>query len=62
MLIIPSVMADEVLADGRDAEVALLASRMATYSQRAIRQLSSWRRRWAEPFLPGSDSTSRLDD
>jgi uncharacterized protein (DUF305 family) len=45
------VMADRVLADGRDAEVALLASRTVTYSQRAIGQLSSWRRRWAEPFL-----------
>ena len=45
------VMADGVLTDGRDAEVALLASRTVTYSQRAIGQLSSWRRRWAEPFL-----------
>jgi uncharacterized protein (DUF305 family) len=45
------VMADGVLADGHDAEVALLASRTATDSQRAIGQLSSWRRRWAEPFL-----------
>jgi uncharacterized protein (DUF305 family) len=45
------VMADGVLADGRDTEVALLASRTITYSQRAIRQLTSWRRRWAEPFL-----------
>jgi uncharacterized protein (DUF305 family) len=45
------VMADRVLADGRDAEVALLASRTVTNSQRAIGQLNSWRRRWAEPFL-----------
>ena len=45
------VMADGVLADGRDAEVALLASRTVSYSQRAIGQLSGWRRRWAEPFL-----------
>jgi uncharacterized protein (DUF305 family) len=45
------VMADGVLADGRDAEVALLASTTLIYSQRAIGQLSSWRRRWAEPFL-----------
>ncbi|HET7519144.1 MAG TPA: DUF305 domain-containing protein [Actinomycetes bacterium] len=45
------VMADGVLADGRDPEVALLASRTVTSSQQAIRQLSSWRRRWAEPFL-----------
>jgi uncharacterized protein (DUF305 family) len=45
------VMADGVLADGRDAEVGLLASRTVTYSQRKIRQLSGWRRRWAEPFL-----------
>ena len=45
------VMADEVLADGHDAEVALLADRTVTDSQRAIAQLSSWRRRWAEPFL-----------
>jgi uncharacterized protein (DUF305 family) len=45
------VMADEVLAYGRDAEVALLASRTITYSRRSIRQLSGWRRRWAEPFL-----------
>jgi len=45
------VMADGVLAEGRDAEVARSASRTATDSQRAIGQLSSWRRRWAEPFL-----------
>jgi uncharacterized protein (DUF305 family) len=45
------VMADGVLADGRDGEVALLASRTVTSSQRAIGQLSGWRRRWAEPFL-----------
>ena len=45
------VMADGVLADGCDPEVALLASRTVTSSQKAIRQLSSWRRRWAAPFL-----------
>jgi uncharacterized protein (DUF305 family) len=45
------VLADGVLADGRDAEVALLASRTIADSQRTIRQLSGWRRRWAEPFL-----------
>jgi uncharacterized protein (DUF305 family) len=45
------VMADGVLADGRDAEVARLASRTVTSSQRAIGQLSGWRRRWAEPLL-----------
>lgn len=45
------VMADGVLTDGRDPEVALLASRTVTSSQRAIGQLSSWRRRWAKPFL-----------
>ena len=45
------VMADGVIADGRDAEVALLAARTVTYSERAIGQLSRWRRRWAEPFL-----------
>jgi uncharacterized protein (DUF305 family) len=45
------VMADGVLADGRDAEVALLASRTITCSQRAIRQLTGWRRHWAERFL-----------
>jgi uncharacterized protein (DUF305 family) len=45
------VMADEVLVDGRDAEVARLASRTITNSQRAISQLTRWRRRWAEPFL-----------
>jgi uncharacterized protein (DUF305 family) len=45
------VMSDEVLADGRDAEIALVASRTATYSRRAIGQLTTWRRRWAEPFL-----------
>ena len=44
-------MADGVLADGRDAEVALLASRTVTCSRRAIGQLSSWWRRGAEPFL-----------
>jgi uncharacterized protein (DUF305 family) len=45
------VMADRVLADGHDAEIALVASRTATYSRRAIGQLTTWRRRWAEPFL-----------
>jgi uncharacterized protein (DUF305 family) len=45
------VMSNEVLADGRDAEIALVASRTATYSRRAIGQLTAWRRRWAEPFL-----------
>jgi uncharacterized protein (DUF305 family) len=45
------VMSDEVLADGRDAEIALVASRTATHSRRAIGQLTTWRRRWAEPFL-----------
>ena len=45
------VMSDDVLADGRDAEIALVASRTATYSRRAIGQLTTWRRRWAEPFL-----------
>ena len=45
------VLADGVLADGRDAEVALLASRTIADSQRTIRRLSGWRRRWAEPFL-----------
>jgi uncharacterized protein (DUF305 family) len=44
-------IANGVLADGRDAEVELLASRTVTDSQRAIARLSSWRRRWAEPFL-----------
>ena len=44
------VIADGVLDEGRDAEVALLASRTATDSQRAIGQPSGWRRRWAEPF------------
>jgi uncharacterized protein (DUF305 family) len=45
------VMSDEVLADGRDAEIAVVASRTATHSRRAIEQLTTWRRRWAEPFL-----------
>jgi uncharacterized protein (DUF305 family) len=45
------VMSDEVLADGRDAEIALVARRTATSSRRAIGQLTTWRRRWAEPFL-----------
>ena len=45
------VLADRVLADGRDPEVARLASRTVTSSQQAIRRLSSWRRRWAAPFL-----------
>ena len=45
------VMSDEVFADGRDAEIALVASRTVTYSRRAIGQLTTWRRRWAEPFL-----------
>ena len=44
-------MADGVLADGRDAEVALLAGRTVTSSARVIGQLSRWQRRWAEPFL-----------
>lgn len=30
---------------------SLLTSRTITYSQRAIRQVTRWRRRWAEPFL-----------
>jgi uncharacterized protein (DUF305 family) len=45
------VMADEVLVDGRDAEVGLLANRAITSAQRAIRQLTGWRRRWAEPLV-----------
>jgi uncharacterized protein (DUF305 family) len=45
------VMSDEVLADGRDAEIALVASRTVTSSRRAIGQLTTWRRRWAEPYL-----------
>jgi len=45
------VMADEVLTGGRDAEVRLLANRSIANSQRAISQLTGWRRRWAEPFL-----------
>jgi uncharacterized protein (DUF305 family) len=45
------VMADEVLTVGRDTQVELLAGRAITDSQRAIRQLTGWRRRWAEPFL-----------
>jgi uncharacterized protein (DUF305 family) len=45
------VIADGALANGRDAEVALLAGRMVTDSRRVIGQLSNWRRRWAEPFL-----------
>ena len=45
------VMSDEVLADGRDPEIALVASRTVTYSRRAIGQLTTWRRRWPEPFL-----------
>jgi uncharacterized protein (DUF305 family) len=45
------VMADGVLADGRDPQVQQLASRARTDSQRAIGQLTGWRRRWAEPFF-----------
>ena len=45
------LMAGQVLADGRDVEVAVLATRAVANSQHAIRQLSDWRRRWAEPFL-----------
>jgi uncharacterized protein (DUF305 family) len=45
------VMAHEVLTVGRDKEVQVLAGRAITDSQRAIRQLTGWRRRWAEPFL-----------
>ena len=45
------VMSDEVLADGRDAEIALVASRTVTSSRRAIGQLTTWRRGWAEPYL-----------
>jgi uncharacterized protein (DUF305 family) len=45
------VMSNEVLTDGRDTEIALVASRTAPYSRRAIGQLTTWRRRWAEPFL-----------
>jgi uncharacterized protein (DUF305 family) len=45
------VMAAWVFADSRDAEVARLARRAVIAAQRAIRQLTGWRRRWAEPFL-----------
>jgi uncharacterized protein (DUF305 family) len=45
------VMADEVLADGRDAEITLFAKRAKTYAHRELRQLTAWRQRWAEPFL-----------
>jgi uncharacterized protein (DUF305 family) len=45
------VMAAWVFADGRDAEVARLARRAVIAAQRAIRQLTGWRRQWAEPFL-----------
>jgi uncharacterized protein (DUF305 family) len=45
------VMAEGVLADGSDAQVELFATSAITDSRRAIRQLTSWRRRWAEPFL-----------
>ncbi len=45
------VMAAWVLADGRDVEVARLARRAVISAQRAMRQLTGWRRNWAEPFL-----------
>ena len=45
------VMADGVLVDGRNAAVASIAHRSTIYAQRAIRQLTGWRRRWAEPFI-----------
>jgi uncharacterized protein (DUF305 family) len=54
------VMADDVLADGRDAEVGLLASRAITNSRRAIRQLTVWPRRWAESFLRHLAPDARL--
>jgi uncharacterized protein (DUF305 family) len=57
------VMAHEVLLNGRDPEVKIHARRAATYSTRSIRQLTGWRRRWAEPFIrqltsPGARLTS----
>jgi uncharacterized protein (DUF305 family) len=45
------VMAHEVLLNGRDPEVKILARRAAISSNRSIRQLTRWRRRWAEPFI-----------
>jgi uncharacterized protein (DUF305 family) len=45
------VMADKALVDGQDAEIKLFARRAITHSQRSIRQLTGWRRRWAEPFI-----------
>ena len=45
------VMADEVLADGCDVAVAMLAKRARAYAYRSFRQLTGWRQRWAEPFL-----------
>jgi uncharacterized protein (DUF305 family) len=53
------VMADEVLADGHDTQVEVLAKSAITDSRRAIRQLTGWRRRWAEPFLRQLTSPAR---
>jgi uncharacterized protein (DUF305 family) len=44
-------MAAWVVDDGRDVAVERLARRAVISAQRAIGQLTGWRRHWAEPFL-----------
>jgi uncharacterized protein (DUF305 family) len=45
------VMAGEALADGGDPQVGQFASSVLTGQQQEIGELTTWRRRWAEPFL-----------
>ena len=45
------VMAGEALADGGDPQVGQFASSVLAGQQQEIGELTTWRRRWAEPFL-----------
>jgi uncharacterized protein (DUF305 family) len=45
------VMAGEALAHGGDPQVGQFASSVLAGQQQEIGELTTWRRRWAEPFL-----------
>jgi uncharacterized protein (DUF305 family) len=45
------VMAGEALADGGDPQVGKFAGSVLAGQQQEIGELTTWRRRWAEPFL-----------
>ena len=45
------VMAGDALADGGDPQVGQFASSVLAGQQQEIGELTTWRRRWAEPFL-----------